>query len=98
MSTIFIGELAKQPTEQDDQDTLQLYLKKITKVEDPESVLSSFHTNGVLLNVPKEQLAFSIDQFTPGIKLRCTLSAVPIMTMSIPPQIPGNSIKSVEFV
>lgn len=53
---------------------------------------------GVILNARADQVAAAdIPAFEPGVLLAVTLVEQPIMTMSLPPQIPGNSILAIRL-
>ncbi|MGL4696889.1 hypothetical protein [Enterococcus larvae] len=99
-SSVFTGVLAEDANVTDSDNSIRISLDKIEAVSDPEEMLPSFQTNGVILNAQEEQLAegLTVEQLKAGDKIQFTLAELPIMTMSIPPQIPGNSITLIEKV
>ena len=52
----------------------------------------------ITLNVSNDQLVGGKESFQKGDEIKFTLKEKPIMTMSIPPQIPGNSIVEVRVI
>ncbi|MGM0215128.1 hypothetical protein [Enterococcus sp. AZ109] len=98
MRTIFTGEITNSIISDADSAILQLTLQSIQKIADPEDIVPAFETNGVILNVPIEKLSSKPETLTTGNTVNCTLKGLPVMTMSIPPQIPGNSIEKVELL
>ena len=80
-----------------DGDTIRLSLGEVTAVEDPEKIAAGFG-EGVVLNAGKSQLPadFKAEDYPKGTKLKVTLVPMPVTTRSLPPQIPGNSIVSIE--
>ena len=80
-----------------DQST-RLVLKEVEAVEDPENIIDMMKNDGVILNVSKEQLAAEMTEsdLKTGDKIQFTLVGLPAMTMSIPPQVVGNSVIKVE--
>ena len=53
----------------------------------------------MILHAPQESFeGQEVSELTKGTTVQVTLSGLPVMTMSIPPQVPGNSIKTVEIV
>lgn len=101
MSSIFTGTLVEDATVNDDESkTVRLVLEKIEAVEDPGKIIASMKSDGVILNVPKEIFAKDLNEneLVAGTKIQFTLTGLPIMTMSIPPQIPGDSISLVEKI
>lgn len=81
----------------DAQKTIRLALDEVAAVKDPETILPMMQNDGVILNVTKEQLSKDSDLTTlkKGTKITFILTGLPVMTMSIPPQIPGNSVEQV---
>lgn len=92
---IFTGTLSEDV--QVDGETLRLSLKEIEAIHDPENILKSMKNDGVILNA-KEDLVKNVkkEELKSGVKVKFTLKKMAIMTMSLPPQIPGNSIVSIE--
>lgn len=98
METVFTGEITQSVISETDSSILQLTLQSVQAITDSENIVPAFETDGVVLNVPIEKLSTEPDALTVGSTVTCTLKGLPIMTMSIPPQIPGNSIEKVELV
>lgn len=97
MVTIFTATV-ESVTELETQDAaIQILLKEAKAVEDTEEVTGSFN-DGVALNVDPATLDFDFKELKAGDQVKVTLSQPAMMTMSIPPQIPGNSIISVELL
>lgn len=97
--SVFTGSLVEDTTQNEDEGkTIRLVLEKIEAVEDPDQVINTMKADGVVLNVTTDLFADGLDEtkLVAGDKIRFTLTGLPIMTMSIPPQIPGNSISLVE--
>ncbi|WP_086348040.1 hypothetical protein [Candidatus Enterococcus clewellii] len=99
-ASVFTGVLAEDATETESDGSIRITLHEIGAVSDPEEMLPNFQNNGVILNAQEKQLAegLTVEQLKSGDKIRFTLAELPIMTMSIPPQIPGNSITLIEKV
>ncbi|EOL46064.1 hypothetical protein RV11_GL001210 [Enterococcus phoeniculicola] len=94
----FTAVLSDDATEnKDTQKTIRLALDEVAAVKDPETILPMMQNDGVILNVTKEQLSKDSDLTTlkKGTKITFILTGLPVMTMSIPPQIPGNSVEQV---
>ena len=72
--------------------------ENIEAVDDQETIVPNFQTDGVILHAPQESFEGQVSELTKGTTVQVTLSGLPVMTMSIPPQVPGNSIKTVEIV
>ena len=55
---------------------------------------------GVQLNISEDQLkdGLTVDELKKGESVSVTLSETPIMTNSLPPQIPGNSVVAVSKI
>lgn len=94
METSFTGVIQETP-ETSGQDPISIYLKDVQSLQDDEDIVASFESDGVILHVPAEAFTSDLTDFIEGAKVEVHLQGVPVMTMSIPPQIPGNSIKSV---
>lgn len=80
--------------------SIRLVLTKVEAIEDPESILNMMKNDGVILNVSEEQLANGLkeENLKSGDKIQFTLVDLPAMTMSIPPQVAGNSVLKVEKI
>lgn len=76
---------------------VQILLEDPVALEDSEDAIGSFQ-NGVALNVNPETLEMAVEEIEVGSQLKVTLAHPAVMTMSIPPQVPGNSILSIELV
>lgn len=96
-TTIFTGVLQENATAGDN-ETIQIFLNDIEAVDDQETIVPNFQTDGVILHAPQESFEGQVSELTKGTTVQVTLSGLPVMTMSIPPQVPGNSIKTVEIV
>ncbi|MGM9903706.1 hypothetical protein A5844_000778 [Enterococcus sp. 10A9_DIV0425] len=70
----------------------QIFIVDVEEKEDPDNIVSSFSNDGVILNASTEQIAGGIDSLKVGEQVEFKLVEMAIMTMSIPPQVPGNSI------
>lgn len=100
-TSIFSGTLAEDAKmNDDDSKTVRLVLEKVEAVDDPEKIIGMMETDGVILNAPKEVFPKGLDenQLLKGDTIQFSLQGLSIMTMSIPPQIPGNSITSIEKI
>ena len=72
----------------------RLFLKEIA----PKDEEMPAFMQGVILNARLDQVAEAdIPALEPGVRLEVDLVAQPIMTMSLPPQIPGNSILAIHL-
>lgn len=99
-ASVFTGTLSEDASAIENDGSIRIPLNGIEAVSDPEEMLPSFQTNGVILNAQEAQLSdgLTVEQLKAGDKVRFTLAGLPIMTMSIPPQVPGNSITLIEKV
>jgi hypothetical protein len=96
-TTIFTGVIQEDATA-GDSDTFQVFLNDIEAVDDQETIVPNFQTDGVILHVPQEAFSGEMADLVKGTKVQVTLQGLPIMTMSIPPQVPGNSIQTIEII
>lgn len=97
--SIFLATLSEDAVKNDTVDqSIRVVLTNIKAEQDPESMVDSFKNDGVILNVGEDQLASGTTLATlkKGDQVKFILTESPVMTMSIPPQIPGNSIVEVE--
>ncbi|MEI5988873.1 hypothetical protein [Enterococcus crotali] len=80
--------------------SIRLVLNKVEAIEDPEEILNMMKNDGVILNVLTEQLTKGVteESLKKGDKIQFTLAGLPAMTMSIPPQVAGNSVIKVEKI
>lgn len=97
VKTVFTGVI-QENAESSDTDSVQVFLKEVKPVEDQEDIVKSFKSDGVILNIPQEVLTVSKEELTKGKTLKVTLQGIPVMTMSIPPQLPGRTIEQIELV
>lgn len=99
--SVFTAVLVEDAKKNDTVDqSIRLVLKEVEAVEDPEKISAMMKNDGVILNVSKEQLANGITEndLKTGDKIQFTLVGLPAMTMSIPPQVAGNSVVKVEKI
>ncbi|OTN76316.1 hypothetical protein A5886_001393 [Enterococcus sp. 8G7_MSG3316] len=95
--TIFKGTIQEDAATGSD-DTIQVFLKDVEAVADDDDMVKNFQNDGVILHVPIAAFDGEVTELAKGTTVEVTLQGLPIMTMSIPPQIPGNSIKQVTIV
>lgn len=100
-TSIFTGILTEDAQLNDGNDkTIRLVLTDIEAVEDPDEMEKTMKNDGVVLNISEDQLANGLTEkeLKKGDKVQFSLKSMPVMTMSIPPQIPGMSVKSIEKI
>lgn len=90
MKTHFTGKIVEEIEGNSADQTVRIFLKELEAISDPETILPNFQ-EGVILHVPEEKMPDA----KKGSTVDVVLQGIPIMTMSIPPQIPGNSIEQV---
>ena len=95
--TIFTATVESVMELETHESAVQILLIDVEAVQDSENATTSFN-DGVAINVDPATLDFNFNDLKAGDKLKVSLDHPAIMTMSIPPQIPGNSILSVELV
>ena len=95
--TIFTARIESIMELETHESAVQILLIDVEAVQDSENATTSFN-DGVTINVDPATLDFNFNDLKAGDKLKVSLDHPAIMTMSIPPQIPGNSILSVELV
>ncbi|MFZ2584815.1 MAG: hypothetical protein WAX20_01260 [Enterococcus aquimarinus] len=95
--TIFTARIESVMELETHESAVQILLTDVEAVQDSENATTSFN-DGVAINVDPATLDFNFNDVKAGDKLKVSLDHPAIMTMSIPPQIPGNSILSVELV
>ena len=95
--TIFTARIESVMELETHESAVQILLTDVEAVQDSENATTSFN-DGVAINVDPTTLDFDFNDLKAGDKLKVSLDHPAIMTMSIPPQIPGNSILSVELV
>ena len=99
MATIFTGKVTSFYTAESDPSVFSIVLHSVEAINDPDAIVSAFKNDGVIVHVPTDTLKGVVpEQLSEGSIIQCTLHEVPIMTMSIPPQLPGNSIKKIELI
>lgn len=97
--SVFLATLSEDAEKNDTSDqSVRLVLNDVKAEQDPEKIIDSFKNDGVILNVGEDQLASgtTVDTLKKGDQVRFKLTSRAVMTMSIPPQIPGNSVVEVE--
>ena len=95
--TIFTATVESVTELETHESAVQIFLTDVEAVQDSENATTSFN-DGVTINVDPATLDFNFNDLKAGDKLKVSLDHLTIMTMSIPPQVPGNSILSVELV
>lgn len=95
--TIFTATVESVTELETQESAVQILLTDVEAVQDSENATTSFN-DGVAINVDPTTLDFDFNDLKAGDKLKVSLDHPAIMTMSIPPQIPGKSILSVELV
>ena len=95
--TIFTARIESVMELETHESAVQILLIDVEAVQDSENATTSFN-DGVAINVDPATLDFNFNDLKAGDKLKVSLDHPAIMTMSIPPQIPGNSNLSVELV
>ena len=95
--TIFTARIESVMELETHESAVQILLIDVEAVQDSENATTSFN-DGVAINVDPATLDFNFNDLKAGDKLKVSLDHPAIMTMSIPPQIQGNSILSVELV
>lgn len=95
--TIFTARIESVMELETHESAVQILLIDVEAVQDSENATTSFN-DGVAINVDPATLDFNFNDLKAGDKLKVSLDHPAIRTMSIPPQIPGNSILSVELV
>lgn len=95
--SIFVGTIESITQVEAEEETIQLKLVDVMAKEDPANMGTSFSNDGVILNATAEKISVDINELKIGDKVQFTLVEMPIMTMSIPPQVPGDSIIDVSL-
>lgn len=82
------------------QETVMVMIEQIDPIQDSEEIFKMVGEQGVQLNISEDQLkdGLTVDELKKGESVSVTLSETPIMTNSLPPQIPGNSVVAVSKV
>lgn len=81
-----------------DGDSVSFFMIEVEGVSDPNEIAKGIGEEGVILNAESKQVdgEFKAADFKAGQVIEVTLDANPIMTRSLPPQIPGASIISIK--
>ncbi|MBP1044127.1 hypothetical protein I6N95_24250 [Vagococcus sp. BWB3-3] len=81
-----------------DGENVSFLITEVEGVDDPQEIAKGINEEGVILNVASKQVEgeFNAADFSKGQVIEVTLAANPIMTRSLPPQIPGASIISIK--
>lgn len=81
-----------------DGDKVSFFMTEVEGVSDPNEIAKGIGEEGVILNAESKEVdgEFKADDFKAGQAIEVTLDANPIMTRSLPPQIPGASIISIK--
>lgn len=98
-SSKYTAVLQEDAQENGDTDkTIRLTLAEVKATDDPEDIVKSMENDGVILNITADQLAddLTMQELRKGEKITFELNDRPVMTASIPPQIPGMSVIIVE--
>lgn len=99
MPTIFTGKITSSFTTESDSSVLSIVLHSVEAVHDPDAIVAAFQKDGVIVHVPTDHLGeITPEQLSEGTIIQCTLKEVPVMTMSIPPQLPGNSVEKIAII
>ncbi|WEV45468.1 hypothetical protein OZX60_01600 [Streptococcaceae bacterium ESL0687] len=98
---VFTGVLAEDVSQLDDADKAYRFsLKDVEATSDPNDIEGILQANGIVLNLSKDQLPkdFKEGDYKEGDKISFTIEGHPAMTNSLPPQIVGQVVSSVEKV
>ncbi|WP_314059967.1 hypothetical protein [uncultured Vagococcus sp.] len=81
-----------------DGDKVSFFMTEVEGVSDLNEIAKGIGEEGVILNAESKEVdgEFKADDFKAGQAIEVTLDANPIMTRSLPPQIPGASIISIK--
>ena len=90
--SIFVGTIESITQVEAEEETIQLKLVDVMAKEDPANMGTSFSNDATA-----EKISVDINELKIGDKVQFTLVEMPIMTMSIPPQVPGDSIIDVSL-
>jgi len=95
---IFEGRLAANP--ETNKNTVILSFDNVDVVNDPDSIHDILDSNGVVLNVDQSLFdkTANADKLKEGVMVEFTLTRTPALTYSIPPQVPGDSIKALRVL
>lgn len=99
--SVFTAVLVEDAKKNDTvEQSTRLVLDNVTAIEDSGEIINMMKNDGVILNVSDEQFAkdISTENLKTGDKIQFTLVGLPAMTMSIPPQVVGNSVIKVEKI
>lgn len=94
----FSGKLIADPVI--DKDSVSLSFESVDVINDPDDIHDTINSNGVVLNADKELFVNDkeLTDLKKGGEVEFTLEKQPALTFSIPPQIPGMSIKSIKII
>ncbi|HIY58336.1 MAG TPA: hypothetical protein H9829_09120 [Candidatus Tetragenococcus pullicola] len=81
----------------EEEQEMQLYLENVEAIDDPDNITASFETEGVIFNLSGDE-SDELSELEQGMKVQVTLKGLPIMTMSIPPQVPGQYIEELKII
>ncbi|MBO0480953.1 hypothetical protein [Candidatus Enterococcus courvalinii] len=90
--SVFTGTVEEVIESDEEDQIIRVKLVDVKAKIDPENIGTSFANDGVILNAPADKIKPSVDALSEGTEVELTLAKTPVMTMSLPPQIPGNSI------
>lgn len=90
--SVFTGTVEEVAESEDEDQIVRVKLVDVKAKIDPENIGTSFENDGVILNAPADKIKPNMDALSEGSEVELTLAKTPVMTMSLPPQIPGNSI------
>lgn len=91
------GELVEKVAKT--KDGYQVFLKNVEVIDDAKDPVS-FAKDGVKLNIDAKTIEniSNFDNLDKGSKIKFVVKTPTVTTMSIPPQIAGNSIISIEVI
>lgn len=88
--SIFTGKIERVTISED--KTIHVQVSNVVGKSDPGNIATSFAHDDVILNAKGSQIKGGVETLEVGKMVVFTLVKMPSMTMSIPPQVPGNSI------
>ncbi len=78
-------------------DNKQLVLVDVVASKDSGDISASLESDGVIFNLEGDESP-ELSKLSAGSKVQVTVSMPAIMTMSIPPQIPGRFIEEIKLL
>lgn len=83
-----------------DEESVSLAFDKVEAIQDSEGMIDSLNADGVVLNIDKKSLSktVNLDELKQDVEVEFTLESPVMMTFSIPPQIAGNSVKTLKLL